>query len=305
MLNEHTDKVVTMPILSIIIPVYNAEKTIGRTLDSLNSIPKKSREQIEVVLVDDGSTDSSLEIVTSKREVLSCFSVNIKSQENGGSAAARNTALKICAGEWVFFLDADDELVFDPIQYITQYSDCSALGFSVRFYKNLKPRGILTPILVSPDTHLDVCTASNPFQPSNFLIKRDRITSFFDKRFIFLEDWVFWFKNPYVFENMRIFKKTISANIYVHGENKSANYRKVGTYREKVADEILANFDEKLTQKQRNNLLIQEQIGLILQGKKVKLKNFLLFPCNIKLYGKLVIYAVLRSYFPKFDIYGS
>jgi hypothetical protein len=127
----------------------------------------------------------------------------------------------------------------------------------------------------------------------------------FAAEFVYLEDWIFWFENPLIFEHVKVFKKEISAYIHAHGENKSSKYTEVGIYREKVAEEVLRRFDERLTQKQKNNLLIQKQIGSILQGKKIKFKNFFRFPCNVKLYGKFIIYSILRKNFPRFDIHGS
>jgi glycosyltransferase involved in cell wall biosynthesis len=56
-----------MPLLSIIIPAYNSEKTIGRSLESLNKMFCESKKLAEVVVVDDGSTDKSMEIVTTKK----------------------------------------------------------------------------------------------------------------------------------------------------------------------------------------------------------------------------------------------
>ena len=79
----------------------------------------------------------------------------------------------------------------------------------------------------------------------------------------------------------------------------------LGIYRKKIADEMLSTLCEKLTRKQKNNLLIQAQIGLLLQGKEMEIKNFIRFPCDIKLYGKLIVYVVLRRNFSKIDIYGS
>lgn len=294
-----------MTLLSIIIPVYNAEKTIGRTLNSLNNIHPESKKRTQVVVIDDGSTDGSMIIVESIQEELSPLQLVLITQENQGSAAARNTGIEHGAGEWIFFLDADDELAFDPVSYIEGWPDHSALGFPVQWYKNGRPRRVIRPVFTDMENHLDVLTAANPFQPANFIIKRDRITSFFDKRFIYLEDWVFWFENPSIFEKVKIFRDTISAIIHVHGENKSTHYAMVGNYRERVASEMLTSIGDKLTKKQWNNLLIQAQIGRILQGKKIGRGNFLRFPCSTKLYGKLIIYSVLGSNFPKLDIYST
>lgn len=294
----------SVPLLSIIIPVYNAEKTIGRTLESLENIPNESRELIELVLVDDGSTDSSFELLSSKKKALSSYEVIVKRQDNEGSSAARNRALQCCKGEWIFFLDSDDELAFDPIPYIKRYSNYSSLGFSAKYFRDLKSRGVLRPTLVSPGNFLDVCTSSVPYSLSNIVFKRKNVEQLFDEGLVYLEDWFFWVTNPLVFESMKVFYGEISVIIHSHGGNKSSNYKMVGCYRDKVAKEILTLFAERLSQKQRNNLMIQSQIGLVLQGGGLNLGVFLKFPCNLKLYCKLLIYAFLGSYFPKFDLYG-
>lgn len=92
-----------MALLSVIIPVYNAEGTLGACLESVLASPV---EELEVVCVDDGSTDAS-------RAVLESWSqkdarVRFASQANGGPSRARNTALGMVQGDWVTFVDADD-----------------------------------------------------------------------------------------------------------------------------------------------------------------------------------------------------
>jgi glycosyltransferase involved in cell wall biosynthesis len=294
-----------MILLSIIIPVYNAEKTIGRALDSLDRMSRKSKELTEVVIVDDGSQDGGAKIAESKKKGLSPLKVVLIKQENQGSAGARNTGLEHSSGEWIFFLDADDELAFDPITYIQKSPNASALGLSVKFYKDLKCRGIQHPVLVTLKNHLDVFTSGNGFTASSIVFKREQIRSMFDTDFIYMEDWLFWIKNPLIFEDMRIFRGEISAIINLHERNKSSNYIMNGKYRKKVADKILVNLGGRLTRKQKNNVLIQSQIGLIQQGKKIAFDTFLRFPCDVMLYAKLVIFFLLRGNFAKFDLYGK
>ncbi len=294
-----------MSLLSIIIPVFNSEKTITRTLESLNIMSQESKELTEVVIIDDGSQDRSLEIMESIKLKLSDLNFVIIKQENQGSSVARNAGLERCSGDWIFLLDSDDEMVFDPVPHIQKSPDCSALGFTVQWFKNLKPGRRIRPVHITPDNHFDVLTSANPFQPSNFIIKKNRIECEFEKSYIYLEDWPFWIKNPLIFENIMINRKMISAHIHAHGENKSSNYATVGIYRKKFANDMLEYFGGRLTRKQTNNLLIQAQIGQILQGKTIRFNNFVRFPCDMKLYGKLIIYAVLRRRFPKFDVYGS
>lgn len=91
-------------MFSIIIPVYNAQHTIHRTL---LSVLNQTYSDYEVVIVDDGSTDNSATIL---EEFNGNKKIKVISQKNGGVSSARNTGLKNCRGEYVLFLDSDDWL---------------------------------------------------------------------------------------------------------------------------------------------------------------------------------------------------
>lgn len=101
--------------LSIIIPMYNAEKYIEECLDSiLNS--SLSKDLYELVIVNDGSKDKSPEIV---QDYASKFSnITYLSQENQGQSTARNYGIKSCQGEYVWCVDADDKLISEQLQNI-------------------------------------------------------------------------------------------------------------------------------------------------------------------------------------------
>ncbi len=90
-------------ILSVIIPVYNAENTIREALDSLLG---QSLKEIEVICVDDGSKDRSVDVI---REYLKKDPrVSLITQKNQFAGAARNAGIDAAKGEYLFFLDADD-----------------------------------------------------------------------------------------------------------------------------------------------------------------------------------------------------
>lgn len=113
-------------MVSIIIPVYNAEKYIARCLNSI--VRQNTSEEIECVLVDDCSSDSSLKVA--EEILMSVDRPNLEYQifrqeRNSGAAAARNYGIKSCKGEWVFFLDSDDEL---PPYAIGKLLECSGLS---------------------------------------------------------------------------------------------------------------------------------------------------------------------------------
>ena len=90
----------TEPLVSIIIPVYNAERFI---LEALQSIDVQRYSPLEILLIDDGSTDGSVDLVRRHAP-----HVRIISQPNAGASAARNTGLRQASGEFICFLDADD-----------------------------------------------------------------------------------------------------------------------------------------------------------------------------------------------------
>ena len=90
-------------LVSIIIPVYNAERTLERCL---NSVITQTYQNLEVLLVDDGSTDRSAEICHQYSKKIAYIKVfHIK---NGGVASARNFALKNATGDFITFIDSDD-----------------------------------------------------------------------------------------------------------------------------------------------------------------------------------------------------
>lgn len=103
-------------LISVIIPVFNVEKYIRDCIDSLTIQVVAGfsfEESVEVIFIDDGSPDNSVEII---REYQNTYkNIYIIQQENAGQSVARNNAIKIASGEYVFFLDSDDLLPPDAL----------------------------------------------------------------------------------------------------------------------------------------------------------------------------------------------
>ena len=125
----------TYPILSIIIPVYNLEDYIGACLDSVYS-QLVDEEMFEVVAIDDGSSDNSLKRLHDYASVHA--NMQVVSQRNGGVSSARNHALKICKGQFVTFLDADDELYADSIRQVIQHVQQMEVPFDILYCRSFK-----------------------------------------------------------------------------------------------------------------------------------------------------------------------
>ncbi len=101
------------PLISIVIPVYNGEKTIIRCVDS---VLKQSFERFELIIINDGSNDNTEKILeeykTKDRRII------VISQSNAGVAAARNVGINRATGKWISFIDADDYLDIDCFKKI-------------------------------------------------------------------------------------------------------------------------------------------------------------------------------------------
>ncbi len=117
-----------MPKVSVIIPVYNAAPFLHQCLDS---IVHQTLTDIEIILVNDGSTDDSNNILNE------CSSkdnrISIINQENKGAGAARNSGLRLATGKYLSFLDADD--FFEPEMLEKLYNKCEETGADIAIYK--------------------------------------------------------------------------------------------------------------------------------------------------------------------------
>ena len=93
-----------MPKVSVIVPVYNVENYVEKCLKSL---VKQTLQDIEIIIVNDGSTDNSENII---KEFIKLYGEKIKyvTKENGGLSDARNYGMKFASGEYIAFLDSDD-----------------------------------------------------------------------------------------------------------------------------------------------------------------------------------------------------
>jgi glycosyltransferase involved in cell wall biosynthesis len=104
------------PTFSIVIAAYNSEATLPATLDSLLA---QSNRDWEAIIVDDGSSDRTLEVARSA--VTEDTRMRVVSQSNSGTAAARNCGAAEASGEWLLFLDSDDYLNHDYLERMSRF----------------------------------------------------------------------------------------------------------------------------------------------------------------------------------------
>ena len=181
-------------MISIIIPLYNKEKCIERTL---KSVLFQTFKDFELIVVDDGSTDKSGDIVTSIQD----NRIRYVYKQNGGVSSARNYGVQIAKSDWIFFLDADDVLLDDAFlslyECAEQYKNVQVVvgGCIVQDGNDRKP---IVPhkkkVLKKP---LRSWWLNDIFpRTGNLLISKDAFQSLggFDERLSFNEDYGFLLK---------------------------------------------------------------------------------------------------------------
>lgn len=166
---------VNNPIVTVVIPLYNGEKYILRTI---NSVLNQSFKDFEIVVVNDGSSDNGCKII----EDLSNSKITLFSQANGGVSVARNKGIELGKGKYFAFLDADDEwdeLFLESIIEMTRlypnagiytsgYRMCFSSGPHVEI--TLSENNIKSPLLISDYFHKAL---GGPFiQTSGVIIPR-------------------------------------------------------------------------------------------------------------------------------------
>lgn len=120
--------------VSVVIPVYNVELYLREALDS---VINQTLKEIEIIVVNDGSIDSSLEII--KEYESTDNRIIVINQENQGLSGARNSGLRIARGEYIYFMDSDDYISLDALEicYITSSkNDLDFVFFDAQSFTN-------------------------------------------------------------------------------------------------------------------------------------------------------------------------
>jgi len=133
-------KAVRPPRLSVILPVYNVEHYVAETLESLLT---QDFTDLEIIAVDDGSTDSSASIV--REHATRDPRIVLVQQPNGGLSAARNTGLAQARGEYIAFIDSDDLVEPHAFSLMIRTLDTTGSDFAVASYRHLRDGKLLQP----------------------------------------------------------------------------------------------------------------------------------------------------------------
>ena len=176
-----------MPLVSIITPAYNCKNAIENTV---NSVLSQTFKDFEWIIVDDCSSDGSFEFMKNlikddKRIIL------FQTQKNGGSAAARNIALKHAKGRYITFLDSDDLL--DPNYLVCQLEFMKEHGPLISAGYRRQAEHTCTNFFVSEETDYKKALKGNPLSCLTTMYDKEVIgDAFFDETYDRHEDYIFW-----------------------------------------------------------------------------------------------------------------
>lgn len=123
--------------ISVIIPVYNSEKYIVKCLDSLKA---QSMKEIEVIIINDGSTDRTKDLIEEYQNDHQ-LKIRLYSRENAGQAAARNFGVLQAEGRYIAFMDSDDYVEMDYLQQLYQTAKDHQSEVVTCGYRSVKPDG--------------------------------------------------------------------------------------------------------------------------------------------------------------------
>jgi glycosyltransferase involved in cell wall biosynthesis len=187
-----------MPQISVIIPAYNAERTI---IETIQSVQQQTFQDFEIIVINDGSKDKTVELVQSIQDE----SVQIFSYENGGLPVARNRGISHATSEFIAFLDADDLWTADKLQLqltALQQNPKAGVAYSWTCFMDVDEQGKPLSFLPSPrysfagNVYEKLLVSDFIHSGSNTLIRREAIesTGEFDPTLKSCEDWDYWLR---------------------------------------------------------------------------------------------------------------
>ncbi|MBD2250028.1 glycosyltransferase family 2 protein [Nostoc parmelioides] len=183
-----------MPTISVIIPAYNAERTI---LETISSVQQQTFSDFELIIINDGSIDRTLELIQNIQDER----LKIFSYENGGLPVARNRGIYRAIGEFIAFLDADDLWTPDKLELqlaALQQNPEAGVAYSWTYFMDEQGKSSIPGVSLFFEGNVQANLLVNNFlaSGSNPLIRKQAIKSVgeFDSKYTACEDWDYWLR---------------------------------------------------------------------------------------------------------------
>ena len=310
-----------MPKLSIIIPVYNAEKYINECIDSILKNSQKSLNQTEIIVINDGSTDHTLEKLEKYKEYKN---IHIYTTKNQGVSAARNYGIKLAKGNWITFIDADDKVTEGFIdEHIIKLKDNTLLKTKILTSENANSIKKVKSASIQ-QLLLKINYGEIPAFIVSYFYKKDIVKYIqFNEKIHFMEDSLFLIEYlkktneiqcletnqaPYLYNNNQDSASNSSGNavrnildaeqvFLLRFNNQDVNQNKVQSYKFKIYENQISKIQKRIdfTNLKNNKdilLLFQREI----QDKNTKLFWKIYFTLITKIpYACFVLYKITRN----------
>ena len=268
--------------VTVIVPIYNAEKYLNRCL---NSIVNQSYKDLEIILIDDGSKDGSSEIYSSYLNKDN--RIKVIKKENAGQSHGRNHGIRLSTGDYITFVDADDYLSKEAIETLIRYAQNGKYDIVSCLYNTVKNKAII-PINVSWTSgevnrygNKEMLDRFNLYKVSssfgyvwNKLYKRSFIVSnnlkFDDIRKLYMEDTLFNLKasiyDPkWILVNEHLYNYCIYENSTSHKKD------------DEITDKIINFIDEYMSFLRKKDV-VEENINIMMP-----------------LFGRLLCWCIYKS----------
>lgn len=214
----------TRPLVSVIMPVYNSDKYLQRTIDSILS---QTYRNFELIIIDDGSTDKSPRIIKAMKD----SRVKLIAQKNKGVSASRNRGIRMAKGTFIAMHDGDD--ISDParfqkqIDFLHRHPEVGLLGTNLRLINESGTLIGASDLLTNPDDLKLAEIFSNQIAQGSVMIRRDVLmqTELYDTSMSHAEDTDLWRRVSHLTDIANI--KEPLYEYRIHSEGASSNTQKI------------------------------------------------------------------------------
>ena len=238
-----TERQSGLPLVSVVIPVYNGEKFI---LECLRSVAEQTYPRIQCIVVNDGSTDQTVDVIRQ-----SDLKVELVNQDHKNLPSARNTGIRYAAGDFIALLDADDLWYPDKIEAQVQmmmenpgaglvFSDTEKFFPSgkIRYQKDKRELSLK----LNNEDPFPILIKKNIIVPSSVLIRSSifKEIGYFDETLNSCEDWEFWLRFPVHHLQIRFLDRILTKYRF-HGGNMSTKADSMQQGRLQALDKVFSD----------------------------------------------------------------
>lgn len=227
----------TAPLVSIIIPNYNRADLIGETL---TSVQQQTYDNWEAIVVDDGSTDDSKEVIAGYANKDRRIRLITRTSQAKGAPSCRNIGLKNAAGELVLFLDSDDLLDCNCLEHrveaMNRYPELDYIVFPIQFFEHRPGDQKKIWLYHSFNNYLSGFLFQAQWQTSCAIWKRTAVLAIggWNERLIKWQDWDFHVRALMAELPFRVFTEPVDCYYRVGNQRMSAGLKKQAMYENRV-----------------------------------------------------------------------